>query len=111
MVERVFDLMGDVMNEKSSSLSIDSLNSIQTVKSFLKAKNTTSVTYFDREDALYSPIHPGLVRCMISAGKKRNNALMRKRMEKEEMKNEPKIKDKLVLTKKQLMMVGWLIWA
>lgn len=62
MVEGVFNLMGDVMNEKSSSLNIDSLNSIQTVKSTLKAKNTTSVTYFDREDALYSPIHPGLVR-------------------------------------------------
>ena len=56
----------------------------------LKAKNTTSVTYFDREDVLYCPIRPGLVRCMISAGKERNNALMRKRMEKEERKNELK---------------------
>ena len=36
MVEGVFNLMGDVMDEKSSSLSIDSLNSIQTVKSTLR---------------------------------------------------------------------------
>lgn len=100
MVECVFNLMGDVMDQKSSSLSIKSLNSIQTVKSTLKAKNTTSITYFDREDVVYTPIRPGLVNCMIRAGKERNRALMRKRIEKEERNKELKIKDKRVVTKR-----------
>ena len=100
MVEGVFNLMGDVMDEKSSSLDIRSLNSLQTVKSTLRAKGTTSIKYFDRKDTIYTPIRAGLVSCMVSAGKERNKVLMQKRMEKEERQKGLNLKEKPAASKR-----------
>ena len=74
---------GDIMDVKSASLGIESLRSIQIVKSSLMAKKTTSTEFFQREDRLYTPVRPGLIEKMVSAGRIRNEDLSRKRTEKE----------------------------
>jgi len=82
MVEGVFNLMGDIMDSKSSSLSTSSVNAIQNVKSALKAQKTTSVEYFKREDPLYTPVVPGLIQKMINASAVRINNLATRKQEK-----------------------------
>ncbi|XP_045193668.2 uncharacterized protein LOC123549557 [Mercenaria mercenaria] len=100
MVEGVFNVMGDVMDTKSSSLGVDSLNAIQNVKSALKAKELSSVEYFGREDTLYTPVVPGLTACTRTAGKQRNLELTKKRCEKDQQCEKLGISDKKVVTKK-----------
>ncbi|KAH3872469.1 hypothetical protein DPMN_035685 [Dreissena polymorpha] len=87
MVEGTFNRMGDILDSKSSSLSIDSLNAIQSVKSALKEKGVSAVEYFHREDTLYTPIVTGLTYNLSYAGSdERNKQLMTIRLEKEEKK-------------------------
>ena len=98
MVEGCFNLMGDVMDAKSSRLGVNSLDSLQTVKSHLASQG--SLKYFDRENHLYDPIKPGLVHCMISASKENKRAQRLKRDEKEERMQKLDIKRQKVATKR-----------
>lgn len=100
LVEGAFNIMGDIMDVKSASLGIESLRSIQIVKSSLMAKKTTATEFFRRKDRLYTPVRPGLLEKMVSAGRMRNEDLSRKRTEKQRKKNELSIKKRTVLTKR-----------
>ncbi|KAH3882369.1 hypothetical protein DPMN_006305 [Dreissena polymorpha] len=83
MVEGTFNLM----DSKSSSINIDSLNAIQGVKSAMKEKGVSAVEYFHREDILYATIVTRLTYNLSNAGSERNKQLMARRLEKEEKKN------------------------
>ena len=56
----VFNIMGDIMDSRSSSLSTTSVNTTQ---------------YFKREDPLFTPVFPGFIQKMINASAVRSNKL------------------------------------
>ena len=98
LVEGCFNIMGDVMDAKSSRLGVNSLNSLQTVKSHLSSKG--SLNYFDRNDHLYDPVVPGLVNCMINASKEKKRVQVLKKCEKEEIRQSLEIRKQKVATKR-----------
>ena len=53
------------MDAKSSRLGVNSLSSLQTVKSHLSSWE--SLNNFDRNDHLYDHVVPGLVNCMVNS--------------------------------------------
>ena len=79
----------------SCRLGIDSMNSIQTVKSHLSKKG--HLTYFDRKDHLYDHIVPGLTHCMINASKEKRRYLLQKKQEKETRKETLQITKRAVV--------------
>ena len=60
MMEGVFNIMGDKMDSRSSSLSTTSVNATQ---------------YFKTEDPLFTPVFPGFIQKMINASAVRSNKL------------------------------------
>ena len=74
-VESSFNVMGDVMDKKSSQMNMETYSSSQDVKYGLKArkpkssKSSRSVEYFSREDKYFSPVDKSLARNMRNASK------------------------------------------
>ena len=48
--------MNNVINKKANSINIETVNTIQTMKYDLKAKNETTISCYRRTDVLRSPI-------------------------------------------------------
>ncbi|XP_052282792.1 uncharacterized protein LOC127879778 [Dreissena polymorpha] len=84
MVESSFNTMGDIIGVKSASVTVETYASIQTVKYFLKARNTTALSYFDRVDVLYSPVNHILAVNMKTASASYRGSLKAKREETDE---------------------------
>ena len=60
VVEGSFSAMKDIMKKKSGKMSCDLLSSIQTVRYFLKGKNTNSLKFFRRTDTALTPVSANL---------------------------------------------------
>lgn len=80
IVESSFNTMGDIMDPKSSNMAVETYNSIQTVKYFIKSRETTATKLFRRDDFLYGPVDRQLTRNMMKSSstyrerlKKRNH--------------------------------------
>ena len=74
-VESSFNIMGDIMDDTSSRMNIETYSSIQTVKYSLRAKEQTSVEYFACKDILHDRINPKLIRNMGGAARERKRRL------------------------------------
>ena len=59
--------MEDILDVKSSSMAIDTYGAIQTVKYYLKTRQTTAIKFFARDDVLYSKVDGNLCRNIKSA--------------------------------------------
>ena len=68
-VETSFSLMGDILDDKSAKMKIETYSAIQTVKYSLKAQGTTANTVFGRTDVLHDPVNATLCRNMHSASR------------------------------------------
>ena len=72
-IKSSFNVMGDVMDKKSSQMNMETYSSFQDVKYGLKvrkpksSKSGRSVEYFSREDKYFSPVDKSLARNMRNA--------------------------------------------
>ena len=71
-VERNFSLLAQTLNPHTARLNVETVNSILTIKYFLRAENTTSCIKFYRNDIVLDPIPKALMQKMQNAWKERN---------------------------------------
>ncbi|KAK6171890.1 hypothetical protein SNE40_018313 [Patella caerulea] len=90
-VESSFNLMGDIMDPKSSRLNVETFNSLQTVKYTFLSKKTTSVKYFDRPSCKYSEVNLRLCRNLRDAAAKHKKANQIKAEQKKSLQEKLKI--------------------
>ncbi|KAK6196348.1 hypothetical protein SNE40_001589 [Patella caerulea] len=69
MVEGSFNLMGDIIDIKSTRMDTTTFNAIQSIKYGLKARNTTALQHFKKKDVLHTPVDRNLCVNMRSAAK------------------------------------------
>ena len=101
-VEGSFNVMGDVLDSRSSNMNISSFSSIQTVKYTLRSKEKTAVQHFHRRDILHEPVSRQLSVSMRSARGKYKAILKQKNDEQIKRQEELKLsKEKLQAKKKQ----------
>ena len=96
LVESSFNVMGDVIGTRSGSMNTETYSSIQTVKYALRARKTTALKHFHREDKLFGPVDRRLcIKLRAAAGqyKKKNSEASAK---KAEIKKQYSLKKKLV---------------
>ncbi|KAJ4925581.1 hypothetical protein JOQ06_018307 [Pogonophryne albipinna] len=70
MVESSFNLMGDIIDPKSSRMNIATLDAIQTAKYAMKSRGMTATMMFKREDEKFGPVDRTLCRNMRSAARR-----------------------------------------
>ena len=80
-VEQSFSIMNDIINPKSNRMHISTFSAIQSVKYDLKARNTTSLKLYHREDKLKSPVDTAVCYHMQTAYGRLN---MKRKTEQEE---------------------------
>ena len=68
-VESSFSLMKGIMKKNSGRMSVNTFDSVQTVKYYLMSKNTSAVKFFHRPSINHSPVDKNLIRNMQSATK------------------------------------------
>ena len=93
--------MGGIIDKKTASVSIDTLNAVQTVKYNLHAEQKTALQYFRKQDHLYDPINPRLCINMNGASKCYHTELQRLREEQDKKIKELKLQAIKQKTKKQ----------
>lgn len=88
MVEASFNLMGDIINPRSSRMNVETFNAIQSVKYGLKSRSTTALQLFKKKDILHTKVDKKLCINMRSAAKHQKDqwaqasAAKQKRLEK-----------------------------
>jgi hypothetical protein len=68
-VESNFNIMGDIIDCRSSRIALPTYNSYQTIKYALRAHKKTAIAYFRKQDFKHDPVDPNLIRNMKSAAK------------------------------------------
>ena len=68
LVEASFNLMGDIIDPKSSNMAIPTFNAFQTVKYTLKSGNMSATQIFKRDDPKYGKLDQRLCQNIKSAG-------------------------------------------
>lgn len=93
MVESSFSAMGDIIDCKSTKMSMDTFNAIQTTKYALRSRGQTAIQMFRREDVKYSKVDKVLCRNIHTAGSKdkarRQQTLLKKKGRQEEFGCQP----------------------
>ena len=69
VVESSFSIMGNVMDETTTRLNIESLNAIQTIKYWLSAKNQSAIETFQKEDYMHEAVGSKLAENMNEVAK------------------------------------------
>ena len=69
VVESSFSIMGNVMDETTTRLNIESLNAIQTIKYWLSAKNQSAIETFQKEDYIHEAVGSKLAKNMNEVAK------------------------------------------
>ena len=82
-VESSFNTMGDVIDIRSTRMNIETYSKYQTVKYFLKARNTTAVEMFKRKDILHEAVDRKLCINMKKSASEYKRVLEEKKAEKE----------------------------
>ena len=59
-VESAFNLMGDVVDIRSTRMNTETLSAVQTVKYVFKARKTTALEYFKRNDVKKDPVRKSI---------------------------------------------------
>ena len=81
-VESSFNVMNDVVDNKSGRLNIQTYSAIQTIKYQLKAEEKTAIQYFHKKDYLHEGVDKVLCRNMNTSNKEYKADLDRKKQEK-----------------------------
>ncbi|CAL8371647.1 unnamed protein product [Gadus morhua 'NCC'] len=68
LVEASFNLMGDIIDPKSSNMAIPTFNAFQTVKYTLKSGNMSATQIFKRDDPKYGKLDQRLCQNIKTAG-------------------------------------------
>lgn len=88
MVESSFSAMGDIIDNKSTSMTMATFNSIQTTKYALRSRGQTAIQLFKREDVKLDKVDKVLCRNIRTAGTKdksrRQQAILKKKERLEE---------------------------
>ena len=84
VVEGAFSGMKDVIKKKSGKMSSELFSSIQTVRYYLKGKDTNSISLFRRPDISFSSVPSGLASRMRTAWKGSQKSWEEARHEKSE---------------------------
>lgn len=88
MVEPSFSAMGDIIDNKSTSMTMATFNSIQTTKYALRSRGQTAIQLFKREDVKLDKVDKVLCRNIRTAGTKdkarRQQAFLKKKERLEE---------------------------
>lgn len=82
-VESSFNLMGDVVDIRSTRMNTETLSAIQTTKYAFKARNTTALQYFSRADVRKDPVKKSVCICLRRAASRHKKEQERKRHLKE----------------------------
>ena len=85
-VESSFSLMGDILDKKSSALTVETYSSIQSVKYQLMAAGKSAVGFFSKKDFLHDPPDRRLCSNMRSAYKTYQTILSKKKEAEKEKK-------------------------
>lgn len=72
VVESSFNLMGDILDERSGRMNIETVDAIQTVKYAIKSYEKPALELFKRTNATREAVNPGLVKNMSTARKAYN---------------------------------------
>ena len=75
LVESSFNMMSDIIDPRSTRMSIDTFSAIQTVKHTLLNRKQTAVEMFDRPDYKYDPVDQRLCHNMSTAGTRETASL------------------------------------
>ena len=78
-VESAFNLMKDTLGSKAGSLDVSVLSSYQTVKYFIKAKESSAVKLFPRTSILHTPVNPAIVKNIRTSAGSYKSELKQKR--------------------------------
>ena len=68
-VESSFNVMNDIIDNKSGRINIDTYNAIQNVKFGIRASETSSIELFRKKDYLHDRVNPLLVKNMRTSYK------------------------------------------
>jgi hypothetical protein len=100
-VEGTFNVMGDVIDKRSSRMNIETYDSIQTVKYALLAKERNAVQHFQKEDYLHDHVDVNLCNNLRSAYSKYKAVQEEKREKTEKKKLKYKLKQGKSITKRK----------
>ncbi|XP_076354683.1 uncharacterized protein LOC143249156 [Tachypleus tridentatus] len=75
MVESSFNVMGDVIDAKSSKTAIETYTAYQTIKYSLRSKETTAIEMFKRKDVHFDPVDKRMCKDIRSAASKYTSKL------------------------------------
>lgn len=100
-VESSFNVMGDVIDAKTTRLNIQTYGAIQTIKYSLRSKNVTAVEYLKRDDPVYSGVNKRMCRNIRAAAATYNAQKEHKRKAKEARKTKFMLKSKNIPSKVQ----------
>ena len=93
--------MGDILSVKSGRMQIKTLSAQQTVKYALKARGTTALEYFKRNDILHDPVNPELCRYMSTASRRYREELDVINKEKESKRQKLAVKKRKIESKEK----------
>lgn len=93
MVESSFSSMGDIINNKSTTMSMETYNAIQTTRYALRSRAQTAIQMFKRQDLKLSKVDKVLCRNIHTAGTRdkmrRQQALLKQREKQVEFQCQP----------------------
>jgi len=92
-VEGSFNVMGDVMDEKSGRMNVETYSSIQTVKYGMRATNKSAIQLFQRKDILHDPVDKILCNNIQSSYKRYDAQCKEQQKELDQRKQELALKD------------------
>ncbi|CAM1291290.1 FBN1 (predicted) [Pycnogonum litorale] len=78
-VESSFNVMGDILDPKSSRMTVETFSSIQTVKYWLRSTGSSATANFRRQDPLYDPVDTSLCHNMRGAASSYKQVLQEKK--------------------------------
>ena len=90
-VESAFNLMGDVVDIRSTRMNTETLSAVQIVKYVFKARKTTALEYFKRNDVKKDPVRKSVCVSLRKAASRYKKEQERKRQIKENRKGKLKV--------------------
>ena len=86
LVESSFNLMGDVVDIRSTRMNTETLSAVQIAKYAFKARKTTALQYFNRKDVKKDPVRKSVCVCLRRAAAEYKKEQERKSQVKEARK-------------------------
>lgn len=100
-VESSFNIMNDIIDNKSGRINIETYNAIQNVKYGLKASEKSAIKYYEKKDYLHEGVNPKLVKNIKTSCKQYKLELEMKRSALEEKKNRLNVRPKAAMVTKR----------